>query len=302
MLGAIIGTVLGGLVQGGAARSAARAQERIGREQIALQRDIYNQQRRDFRPYRRGGRNALAGYLYEMGMGEQPEGYGGFTATPGYEFRLQEGMDAIDGSAAARGGLFSGRTLRALNDYGQGMASQEYGTFMDRTRDLVGIGQASAGQTAAAGANFANGASNALAAIGNARSAGIVGVGNAINDAIGTGLGLWQYQGMLDRMYPQQPAAAGGGWTSPPSARASNAARARSGPGTAWNTAAPPRPAGRPGLASAPVSRTPGATEKSACVTASGATPGGRSPPGASASVRTDRPLAPNGRAWCSIT
>ena len=207
MIGALIGAALGGLFQAGAARSAANAQAQIGREQIALQRDIYNQQRRAFRPYRQAGRNALAGYLYEMGLGERPGGYGGFQTTPGYEFRLQEGMDALEGSAAARGGLFSGRTMRAAMDYGQGMASQEYGTYMDRMRDLVGVGQNSAAQSAVANANFANGASNALAGIGNARAAGAIGVGNAINDAIGTGIGLWQYQNMFG---PQQPAAMGG--------------------------------------------------------------------------------------------
>ena len=45
---------------------------------------------------------------------------------PGYQFRLAEGLRALEGSAAPRGTLRSGATLQALMDYGQDAASQEY--------------------------------------------------------------------------------------------------------------------------------------------------------------------------------
>ena len=45
---------------------------------------------------------------------------------PGYQFRLAEGLRALEGSAAQRGTLRSGATLQALMDYGQDAASQEY--------------------------------------------------------------------------------------------------------------------------------------------------------------------------------
>jgi len=51
---------------------------------------------------------------------------------PGYQFRMNEGMKAINASAAAKGGLQSGAALKAAQQYGQGLASQEYGASYGR--------------------------------------------------------------------------------------------------------------------------------------------------------------------------
>lgn len=51
---------------------------------------------------------------------------------PSFGFRLGEGLKAIQGSAAAKGTLHSGGTLKDLNNYAQGMASTEYGNAFDR--------------------------------------------------------------------------------------------------------------------------------------------------------------------------
>lgn len=51
---------------------------------------------------------------------------------PGYQFRLQQGVSALDASAAARGGLTSGAAQRALLRYGQDVGSQEYGAAYQR--------------------------------------------------------------------------------------------------------------------------------------------------------------------------
>lgn len=49
-----------------------------------------------------------------------------FQQDPGYAFRLSEGMKAMNATAAARGGLMSGGALKAGQQYGQDMGSQEY--------------------------------------------------------------------------------------------------------------------------------------------------------------------------------
>jgi hypothetical protein len=55
---------------------------------------------------------------------------------PGYQFRMQEGLNAVEGSAAARGTQLSGATMKALAKYGQNFASNEmanaYGRFQDQ--------------------------------------------------------------------------------------------------------------------------------------------------------------------------
>ena len=51
---------------------------------------------------------------------------------PGYQYRMQEGTKALEGSAAASGGLFSGQTGKDLATFGQNLASQEYGQAYNR--------------------------------------------------------------------------------------------------------------------------------------------------------------------------
>ena len=45
---------------------------------------------------------------------------------PGYQFRLQQGQQALENSAAAKGMLRTGGTMKGLMDYNQAAASQEY--------------------------------------------------------------------------------------------------------------------------------------------------------------------------------
>lgn len=120
--------------------------------------------------------------------------YGGFTATPGYQFRVDQGNDSINALAGSRGGLFSGKTLQDLSSFNQNIASEEYGSYMGKLAGLTDMGSSAAAGQAGANNAFAAGASNAYGAKGNAAAAGAIGVGNALNSDIQTGIGLWQYQ------------------------------------------------------------------------------------------------------------
>jgi len=112
---------------------------------------------------------------------------------PGYQFRLGEGMRAVEAGAARRHGLASGATMEALNRSAQGFASNEYGNVYNRIAGQANMGQSAAAGTAAANQNYATGASNALANLGDARAAGAIGVGNALQGGINNGLGIWAY-------------------------------------------------------------------------------------------------------------
>ena len=78
-----------------------------------------------------------------------------YQADPGYAFRLGEAKKEYERSAAARGGLLSGRTLQGTVDYSQNLASQEYANAYDRynknrSNQLVPLGAfADSGQNAA---------------------------------------------------------------------------------------------------------------------------------------------------------
>lgn len=124
--------------------------------------------------------------------------YRGFKATPSYDFRRSEGLNAIDNSAASRGGLFSGATMKAAQQFGDGLAASEYTNFLNRLTQRAGQGQAAAGNMANAGANYASGAGAALGNFGNAGAAGAIGGANALMGGINNAVGMWNYQNTLN--------------------------------------------------------------------------------------------------------
>lgn len=137
------------------------------------------------------GFRGLAG-MFGQQLPEQPPaqsqqrtaGYEGFQASPGYQFRLDEGIKAAERSAAARGLLGSGGTLKALQRYGEGLASSEYENYANALRSMAGIGQTSTQATSAAGQAAAQGISNAFTNAGNARASSYETTGKAITGGI----------------------------------------------------------------------------------------------------------------------
>lgn len=120
-----------------------------------------------------------------------------FQKDPGYQFRMDEGSHALEGSAAARTGIQNGRTLKELERYGQDYASGEYSnaysrfnndrtTRFNRLASIAGVGQTATGATATAGANASNNVADTIIGQANARAAGRVGEANAVNNGIQT--------------------------------------------------------------------------------------------------------------------
>lgn len=58
---------------------------------------------------------------------------------PSYQFRLNQGLDALQRSAAAKGMLRTGNTLQDLMNYAQDYASQEYGNTFNRAAQAYGL-------------------------------------------------------------------------------------------------------------------------------------------------------------------
>jgi len=199
----------GSAISANASKKAARSQERAANNQIALERKIYDETSANFAPYREKGLGGFNALNFELGIGDRPEGYAGFQETPGYQFQRDQGTRAIEGSAAAGGNLRSGATMQALQTFGTGLANQEYGNHLNRLGGVAQMGQAAAGNQAAAGANFAQGAGNAMAAKGNAISAGQIGVGNAINGGITNALEAYQYNQYLNKAPAQNAMGSG---------------------------------------------------------------------------------------------
>jgi hypothetical protein len=110
----------------------------------------------------------------------QQQALADFETSPGYQFRMDEGSKALDRSAASRGLLRSGAQQKAITAFGQGIASEEYGNYMDDLLAVSGFG----GQAASSGNNTAaNLTSNAADNIfrgGVARGSGYAAGANAL--------------------------------------------------------------------------------------------------------------------------
>lgn len=131
--------------------------------------------------------------------------YGGFYASPGYQFRMDEGISALDKSAAARGRLRSGAQNKALTRYGQGLASEEFSNYTNNLARIAGLGSGATSQSANITTQGAGNVANALAGIGATRQSGYeswgrtaANIGNIFGDAFlrGRNNGLGQENGI----------------------------------------------------------------------------------------------------------
>ena len=80
-------------------------------------------------------------------VADDPYGDSSISDDPSYRWRFDEGMRALDRSAAARGGLLSGGFARKAIRYGQDYASTEYQNIYNRISNIAGLGQVSSQQS-----------------------------------------------------------------------------------------------------------------------------------------------------------
>jgi hypothetical protein len=244
--------------QADAAGKATQAQRDIADQQVALQREQYLKQLELNEPFRQAGltgQNMLLAQLqggpyasakfggiegYDPASAMRNFGAGDFQADPGYAFRLSEGMKGMNATAAARGGLLSGNALRAGQEYGQQMGSQEYQNAFNRyqanraaqaqeygnafnrfqtertntlapLQSLAGVGQSASQQAAQASQNYTAGANAALGnygnaaasnmiGAGNARASGYIGGANALSGGVGQGINFYQNRNLANQL------------------------------------------------------------------------------------------------------
>lgn len=121
-----------------------------------------------------------------------PDAFQGYQGSTGYQFQLGQGLNAINSNAAAKGLMGSGGTAKALEQYGQNLASTTFNNYLTQLSGLNSIqggtaqmGQNSLGQVATVGTAAGGGAANAVIQGGNAVAGGITGIANSIGNAVG---------------------------------------------------------------------------------------------------------------------
>ena len=209
-------TVVSSLIGSSASKKAASTQADAANRAADLQMQQFERQVELQEPWRQAGITAL-NKLTPLATEYTPFGMQQFQQDPGYAFRMQEGMKALERSAAARGGLLSGGMLRGAQQYGQGLASQEYMNAFNRyqaernarlnpLQSLAGVGQTATNQLGQAGQTMASNVGQALGAAAQARASGYIGGANALSQGLGTYLNYSQGQNFLNALRPQEAA------------------------------------------------------------------------------------------------
>jgi hypothetical protein len=209
--------LLGAKMSSDAARGAARTQADAAAAAAANERAMYEQSREDLAPYRETGYTALKDIermkpLLTAQFG--PDQFAQYL-DPSMAFRQRLGTQATERMANVGGGAISGNTLRALTDYGQGLASTEYGSAFDRFQadrrniyntlaNIAGMGQQSVNTGVSAAQNTASQLTGLTTGAGAAQAAGTVGSANAYSGALGN-VGNMAFLSSLMRPGATQP-------------------------------------------------------------------------------------------------
>lgn len=214
----IVSDLVGGIMGAGAADQAAAVESQAATKAGALEENkaqnaldfqnrVYDSTTAGMQPYQAVGSTSANALASRIATPFQAPTLTEAQNSPGFQFRLNTGVDSLDKSAAARGDLFSGSQGVALENYGQGLAESNYeqdfnramSTYMTNystalqgaqlglsaTSDLGHIGQAAAGNVA--GVNLRTGEDQAQQ-INNAaaaRASGYLGTASAWSNMAG---------------------------------------------------------------------------------------------------------------------
>ena len=207
--------------------------------------------------------NAFGTTPYNYQMGQAPSsGQFNFQTDPGYQFRQQQGTNAINSNAAAAGNQLSGATLKALNRYGQNFASNEVNNAYSRYSDtrnynqnqyaqntglgmnnsmnqynaanqqgqqqyqqysgLAGMGMNAANNLSSMSSNYGNAMAGTMGDIGNAQAAGTMGQANAWGGALNNIGGMAMLSAMPQQQYYTPQGAAQNAYNQTPYGQAAN--------------------------------------------------------------------------------
>lgn len=225
--------IVGGIMGANAAEDAANIQAAAADRAAQQQREMFDIQNAQYAPYRGAGYQALnqirgmlpGAYTKYDESGKPIEGTQTgsdyltrqFTPEdfqagidPGYAFRLQQGQEATNRAANLGGGALSGNTLKAMQDYSQGLASQEYGNAFNRFQvqrqniyntlaSIAGIGQGAQNTVSNLAANTTSNIGQLGVGAAAAQAAGTIGAANAYGGALGN---VGQMYGLSQMLKP----------------------------------------------------------------------------------------------------
>lgn len=181
------GSILGSVLGSRGSSKAAKAQTNIAAAQQRLEDAQYQQSRADNMPWLTTGRQALN----QLSAMTQPGfDYRQLEQDPGYQFRRQQGENALSRAMAARGMLNSGAAMKEAARFNQGLASDEFTNAYNRLAGLAGTGKTAAGNLASLGSQYMQSAGNNAGQMANARASAYAGRAQAQQNALADIMGM----------------------------------------------------------------------------------------------------------------
>jgi hypothetical protein len=189
-----IGSIIGGIISGNGAAAAGQTAFNNSNALATTDRNLAS-------PYVDTGASATSALSALAGNGaltwdgsryngsqanwqqDQKNAAAKFQTNPGYTFQVQQGVNALDRSAASRGMVNSGAQQQAITNYGQQMGNTAYQNWINQLEYLAGAGEQGTGMAISGGNQAMIPGINALAQ-GQATSAADIGngIGSAINN------------------------------------------------------------------------------------------------------------------------
>lgn len=210
--GAVGAAAISSSAQKKASNQATQAAQRATDQNIALQQQVRAENRGILEPYVNVG-NQATGALNSLIYGnDNGASLAALQASPGYQFRLDEGNRALNTGWAAKGLLNSGAAQKAALRYGQDYASGEYNNRFNQLAQQQGVGLSAGNALAGVGTNFANSVANQNNSLASVQANAALANGQATANVYGTAANaLGQIGGSFISSYrpPQQQ-----GWLS----------------------------------------------------------------------------------------
>lgn len=215
-------SLLGGAVASQSAKEAAKIQARGYTDAMQMQIDAQNKmldkQMMAISPYLESGKAALSDLntgLVEGGKFTKQFKVSDIEDDPGYQFDLAQGLQAVQRSAAAKGSLSSGGTLKSIASFTKGLASEEvnsaFNRFMtqqdaqfNRLSTIASLGSGAVNTLSNFSQNYANQVSNAYGAgitgAAGSTASGVVGSANAISGGVTNAANNYTQYATLDKL------------------------------------------------------------------------------------------------------
>jgi hypothetical protein len=163
---------------GGAEKDAAKAQEAAARQGLALQQETFEESQARLQPYTEYGAEAYrqqAAAAGALGPEAQEAAFQAYRESPAVQFMREQGIRDINRQSIGRGGIGGGERLKALTQFSQGLAMQDFYNQQQRLGGIAQTGLTTATNLGNLGSGFAMQGSSLYGNIGQAQANRMIG-------------------------------------------------------------------------------------------------------------------------------